>query len=430
LKILALVLLVAAIPLSAATVRNDDSCDIGLYPAATLLLPYFEIDLQRIYGPGETTLVTVTNVSSVPQAARVTLWTDFAYPVISFNLYLTGYDVQSIDLYDVIHDGILPGASRANGDLSRADNQRLSEDTCIDLPAQLPQPLIARMIGAFTTGKVPGACNAAGNPHVNAIGYATIDVVGACTGSLPTDRAYFTHEIRFDNVLAGDYIQVTQSDDMARANPLVHIRAIPEGGEASTRAKTSLPRTFYSRLQRGAHTTLDGRQPLPATFAARWVHGGWGGMETTFKIWRETAATAETLCSTYPGTLRSYEVVRFDEDENPEAFVPSGIQLPIVPYPVLIATSRVASDRIDLFAPNTSEAIAGWIYLNLDNGGHATIASQNWVVVSMKSEGRYSSDSDAVSLGNGCTPVRALTEKQWWSPKGSPPIGPAPNVHP
>ena len=31
--------------LGPATTNNDDSCDIGAAPAATLLLPYFEVDL-------------------------------------------------------------------------------------------------------------------------------------------------------------------------------------------------------------------------------------------------------------------------------------------------------------------------------------------------------------------------------------------------
>jgi hypothetical protein len=29
-----------------ATTNNDDSCDISLQPAATLLLPYFEVDFN------------------------------------------------------------------------------------------------------------------------------------------------------------------------------------------------------------------------------------------------------------------------------------------------------------------------------------------------------------------------------------------------
>src|SRR5215210_5967921 len=86
--------------------NNDDSCDLALLPAATLLLPYFEVDL--LSRSGETTLFTVVNTSHVEQIAHVTLWSDFAFPVLSFNLYLTGYDVQSIDLYDVLNGRIAP----------------------------------------------------------------------------------------------------------------------------------------------------------------------------------------------------------------------------------------------------------------------------------------------------------------------------------
>src|SRR5215213_1573512 len=89
----------------AAVTRNDDSCDIAALPAATLLLPYFEVDLDN--PDGSTTLFTITNVTNVDQIARVTLWTDRSYPVIDFNVYLTGYDVQSINLYDVIGRGII-----------------------------------------------------------------------------------------------------------------------------------------------------------------------------------------------------------------------------------------------------------------------------------------------------------------------------------
>jgi len=113
-------------------VDNDSSCDIALLPAATLLLPYFEVDIHAEAGRGETTIFTITNVTNVPQIAHVTLWTDLGYPVIDFNLYLTGYDVQSINLYDVIGWGrIAPdngtGAEkspvgRLSGELGRLDN--------------------------------------------------------------------------------------------------------------------------------------------------------------------------------------------------------------------------------------------------------------------------------------------------------------------
>src|SRR5687767_12692471 len=69
-----------------ATIDNDASCDISLLPAATLLLPYFEVDITSPFATNENTIFTVTNTSQVPQIARVTLWTDFAYPVFTFNI--------------------------------------------------------------------------------------------------------------------------------------------------------------------------------------------------------------------------------------------------------------------------------------------------------------------------------------------------------
>ena len=37
----------------------------------------------------------------------MTLWTDWAYPMLTFNLFLTGYDMQSINLYDVFTRGAI-----------------------------------------------------------------------------------------------------------------------------------------------------------------------------------------------------------------------------------------------------------------------------------------------------------------------------------
>ncbi|HSP17388.1 MAG TPA: hypothetical protein VLV78_21775, partial [Thermoanaerobaculia bacterium] len=89
-----------------STTNNDDSCDIGVAPAATLLLPYFEVDLGTA-GTGRTTVFSITNVSPYAQIAHVTLWTDWSFPVLDFNIFLTGYDVQPINLYDVIARGLI-----------------------------------------------------------------------------------------------------------------------------------------------------------------------------------------------------------------------------------------------------------------------------------------------------------------------------------
>ena len=435
-----------------ATIDNDASCDLSLLPAATLLLPYFEVDIDSPAGTGETTILTVTNTSNLPQVAKITLWTDWDYPVIDFSVYLTGYDVQSINLYDVIARGqIAPdngtgsaispvGPLSGTSRTAEFDNPLLNESSCASAaPVQLPLRYITRMRQAFTTGKVPAhgslaACNTVGSIHSHAIGYATIDVVGGCTTSLPTDEEYFTSDIRFDNVLAGDYIQVNGDEDLAQGSPMIHIRAVPEGGTPSTREgdarfTVNSPRTFYSRFQHSSTPRRDARQPLPATFAARWISGGATGFETFFKIWREGRSPGGTPCSEY-GTKAQMgvtEIVRFDEEENPTTLAPSvPVCTPLEVYITLPVTSIRDVADTTTFPPNSDGAVAGWMYLNLDNCGRDAFASQNWIVSSMRAEDRFSVDMDALALGNGCT--QPLGESE--ATGAGDPIGPAPNTSP
>ena len=75
-------------------------------PGATLLLPYFEVDPDN--SRGMTTLFTVRNASAGPVVAHVTLWTNLSIPVLSFEIYLTGYDSEAVNLYDVFVLGNLP----------------------------------------------------------------------------------------------------------------------------------------------------------------------------------------------------------------------------------------------------------------------------------------------------------------------------------
>jgi hypothetical protein len=442
--ILALLLAASA---HAATTGNDESCDISILPAATLLLPYFEVDLESTPGDGETTIFTVTNNTRLPQIAHVTLWTDYAYPVIDFNIFLTGYDVQSINLHDVIARGhIAPDGGTGidvspAGELSENDNPLADESSCEHLPVVIPQVFITRMRSAFTTGKVPPlgaipACNSVGGIHHNAVGYATIDVVGTCSTSLPTEPQYYSHELRFDNVLTGDYIQFNANEDFAEGGAMVHIRAIPEGGTPQTRAgnpelEVESPRTFYSRYLPAGLPFSDARQPLPSTFHARWIDGGANGFETHYKIWREGSSAATVACSAYPasnGLLGIVDLVRFDDEENFDTLAPDITVTPIYNAPTLPATSRVAVEDARVFPENPTNSVSGWTYLNLDASRRDGFASQAWVVTSMRAEDRYAFDADAAALGNGCspaTPVSQALERQF-----GPPIGPAPDGGP
>jgi hypothetical protein len=415
-----------------STTNNNDSCDIALLPAATLLFPYFEVDLtSRV---GETAIFTVTNVGPEEQIAHVTLWTNRAYPVIGFNIYLTGYDVQSIDLRDVLMGRL--GPSRGSGlpypgELSRS-NRALNTSACDELPSQLSPAAVQRMHLAFINGTVPAtgdtpACSGVSTAPKNGliVGYATIDVVGSCTTLLPTETAYYTEAIRYDNVLVGEYQQLNRSQNFAQGGPLVHIRAI-RGSDG----KTNLLDTFYARFQSAAAPKLDARQPLPSTFAARWVHGGNAALETTFKIWRQGLTGAGAPCDKYKcnAKLQVTEFATFDDEENgvgraPEAGpVCTPIELDFITSAALRADS---SDR-EFFPQIDNGALSGWIYMNLTPESEE-FTRQAWVVTSMRAQGRYSVDSDALALGNGCSPHALLTEVD---NSGNAVLGPAPNVTP
>src|SRR5947209_7768520 len=92
-------------PLRDSTIDNNASCDITVSPAATLLLPYFEVEVDKHVLEAKNTIFSVVNTSKVPQIARVTVWSDEGYPALWFNIFLTGYGVQPISMYDVIGRG-------------------------------------------------------------------------------------------------------------------------------------------------------------------------------------------------------------------------------------------------------------------------------------------------------------------------------------
>ena len=87
---------------------NNASCDIGTYGAATLLLPYFEVDPTQPSTKAVNTVFTVINTSKYPQLVRVTIWTDLGFPAMWFPMFLTGYDVETVSMYELIARGTVP----------------------------------------------------------------------------------------------------------------------------------------------------------------------------------------------------------------------------------------------------------------------------------------------------------------------------------
>jgi hypothetical protein len=447
-----------------STTNNDDSCDIGVAPAATLLLPYFEVDTVN---RTQDTLFTITNVSRFPQIAKVTVWTDWSFPVLDFNIFLTGYDVQGISLNQLIGQGIVAqnagtgptSAQSPLGSLSAAynSNPNLNLANCGNLPGALNPAILALARTALITGvygnSTTGCGTAVGSNHANgnAIGYITVDTVAACTTTLPNQSSYYSNEILFDNVLIGDYQQLgpapagtTAASFDAGGNAMVHIRAVPEGGPAGVPlagAQTNLPYTFYDRYTPTANRTLDRRQPLPALWAARYIQGGTGAFATNYKIWREGFGSGTCGTVAQNGTLPVAEIVRFDEHENPSTSAPCQ-QSPCPPSTQSSFPETSSNNTASGNFPTISGAdVGGWMYLNLNNGGSTGYSvtrnvggvptvitgngstsnlapagsgtvgprpSQNWVIVEMfgnAGANRLTVDFDAAWLGNGCSPA-------------------------
>jgi hypothetical protein len=451
-----------AVPLfaaSPATTTNDDSCDIAVQPAATLLLPYFEVDFKSPQSTAVTTLFTVTNVSNLPQIAHVTLWTDWGYPALNFPIFLTGYDVQGINLYDVLARSIIapglpgPGGTSFNTTIpanptpgsqpaaNGANPNFLSNvpAVCAQIPGSFPVSLLVELQQIFTTG-VP-VTNALGCPpptrlggvHDNAIGYITIDVAATCAAKNASSKDFFSGVLLYDNVLTGDYQQIVPRGDKsyAQGGPLVHIRAVPEGGAAGSAVATNLPYTFYDRYTVGfpSNRTIDRRQPLPSVFAPRFINGGTGGFNTTLKIWREGVVGGDAVCSGFArnNALPIADVIRFDEHENASGHVILEPPLPPLATPL---TFSISASSVQLPPISLSGDVGGWLYLNLNNGGSTAYSvgvltgiardfrtntsttvglrqSQNWVITSMFAAPTFATEATAVALGNGCSPSPA-----------------------
>ena len=102
--------LAGAVVLGLAGPVYANLCSTDVVPAATLLFPLVKYDYAAglAGNDGETTLFAITNVSSEAQIVHITLWTDYSVAILDFNLTLTGYDVQTINIRDILRDGILP----------------------------------------------------------------------------------------------------------------------------------------------------------------------------------------------------------------------------------------------------------------------------------------------------------------------------------
>ena len=393
-------------------------CTVDDVPGATLLLPYFEVDLAN--PSGVTTLFSINNASATAILAHVVVWSDLSVPVLDFNVYLTGYDVQSINLHDILVNGVLPQTASAGQDPNDTISPKGTFSQDINFAScngQLPPPTLpasfinhlqTSLTGQFSS--ILGGCAGLAYGDNIARGYVTVDTVNNCTLRFPGDIGYFaaggTGDVTNQNVLWGDYFYVNSATNRADGETLVHIEASATNPETSTSGQY----TFYGRYVNW--TAVDNREPLATTFAVRFLNGGPFSGGTNFVTWRDSKVKQGAFkCGTTPAwyPLGQEGIVIFDEQEHPQVpqtfpVSPQPPQQGIIPFPAEAQSTQVGGASFPV--PYNF----GWTYLDLNTTVAAAgsvppedpAAAQAWVEAVMSALGRYSVGFDAIKLDSAC----------------------------
>jgi hypothetical protein len=390
----------------------------------TLLLPYFEVDLDK--ADGMTTLFSVNNSSATAILTHVTVWSDMGIPVFAFNMYLTGFDAQPMNMRDILN-GTVPRTATAGQDpgdtiSNKGDfSQDINFASCTGqfpytgVPASYVSYMKAALTGQASSFH-EGMCVAKnhGTPSI-ARGYVTVDTVHTCSVNFISDAAQASlgsGVITSQNVLFGDYSYLDASQDLSYGDSLVAI-----AGNATDPGFVPGAYTFYGRFN--GWTAADKREPLATSFAARFVspkdfktpekarRRSALPPATELVVWRDpkvstvNAFTCGTTPAWYP--LNQEQVLAFDEQENPES--PT---FPSAPFPAATQRVTVAGANFPL------TTASGWLYLNLSttvpgvSGLTDLAAAQAWVTVLHRVQqgpngGRYDVGYRAIRLDSART---------------------------
>ena len=414
--------LLAALGLSIhAGVASATVCHGESVPAATLLLPYFEVNLDD--PNGLTTLFSVNNAAAAAVLAHVAIWSDLAVPLANFDVYLTGYDVQTINLRDVVVYGNLPQTASAGQDPADVISPKGQFSQDVDFagcqgklpPPPLSSTELAHLQAALTGRPSPvlgGRCAGQALGDNVARGYVTVDTVGSCTSSFPGDAGYFAAngagDVTDQNVLWGAWNIVDAAHGFAEGSTMVAIEA------SGTDPATSTPGhyTFYGRYD--GWSAVDHRAPLSTTFAAPYAVNGPFDGGTDLLVWRDPkVAQAPFTCPTVAGKTPSWYplstegLVAFDEQEQESSYECDFIDCPPAPIPFPAAAQRTSVGGAAFPVPFDF----GWLYLDL-NGPVAAAganpppdpqAAQAWVVMAQSSRAHFAVARDALRLDSACT---------------------------
>lgn len=234
---------------------EGNMCDVGATAAATLLIPYWEVD--AVDPAGIDTLVGIINVHDYAVVAHVVSWNVDSWPTFDFNIYLTPYDVVTFSMRQIIINGVFPN------NFCGGDPSFVFVDGSIDCDGN----------GRYLDGTNPGgifsvgtyvmdiACYSAQSsiwiedkqikhsiasydgPTDNYVGYLTIDTALACNGALGLSDVRYVTPNQLDstppfdgltpdhsiidqtNALMGDFFYYDNTNMVGDGYPAVHIEA-------------------------------------------------------------------------------------------------------------------------------------------------------------------------------------------------------------
>jgi hypothetical protein len=323
-KALILITVLAAVagavsPAPAAICSFDDA------PAATLLFPYVVFDYDDPDG-ATTTLVSLTNVGPEAQVVHVTLWSDLGAPVLDFNLLLTGYDVATFNVRDILENGRVPvtvaeqhsahegatqtGPMRSASPLDVPQPTTALGDRCTpDMPSYpgiYSQPIPQSFLDLFelwlTAGQrlmpASGGCTTDTMSYVDPWWFAdrtfeptrfyiTADVAATCGARFPDDPSYWMSaadggQAQYDNVLTGSVYWLTPSG--ATSASAVHLEADRDLGRVTPQLEDGRATSFYARYSADGD---DSREPLPTAWALHYT-----GADSTSADWSSSRILA------------------------------------------------------------------------------------------------------------------------------------------
>ncbi|MBK7975574.1 MAG: hypothetical protein IPK07_20590 [Deltaproteobacteria bacterium] len=399
-----------------AQIYNPALNVVGRSPGATVLIPYFEVNLAK--ADGMTTVFSINNASATAVLAHVNVMTDLGVLALGFNVYLTGYDVQTINMRDIIN-GIMPQTASAGQDPGDkiSPHGQVSQDinfaSCNgilptpNLPANYTTHLKNSLTGKGTTF-YGGNCVGLNYGDSVARGYVTIDTVNACALLDPANPGYAVY-LTNQNVLWSDAYFLDTRNKVSRGAPVVSVAA---NNANDPLVSTPGNYTFYGKYN--AWTASDRRQPLATNFAARYQKSGAFGKSSSLIVWRDpkVAGAPFTCGGSGPNflPLAQEEIVAFDDQENPTAIGGT-------PFGAMAQRVVVGSAALPVAANS------GWFYLNLNTSVAAAgsnppvdpAAAQGWVSSVLEGTGAsgYSTTSPAAALDSATNTVGSHDLVMW-----------------